>query len=73
MGTLAATGNWVELARRTGSGLEVLLLRSRSSDRMKVVVTDERLCHHLDFDLAGTDALSAFHHPFANAAAHMDS
>jgi hypothetical protein len=73
MGTAAATGNWVELARRAGSGLEVLLLRSRSSDRVKVVVMDERLCHHLDFDIAEADALGAFHHPFAHAAGWMDS
>jgi hypothetical protein len=35
------------------------------------VVSDERLCHHLDFEVARADALSAFYHPFANAAARV--
>jgi hypothetical protein len=37
MGTAAGTGNWVELARRAGSGLEVLLLWSRSSERVRPI------------------------------------
>jgi hypothetical protein len=62
---------WVELATRAADGLEVALLWNRSSSRVKVVVSDERLCHHLDFEVARADALSAFYHPFANAAARL--
>jgi hypothetical protein len=69
--TTTAASSWVELARRASNGLEVTLLWSRSSNRVKVAVIDERLCHHLDLDIAGTDALSAFHHPFAYAAARL--
>jgi hypothetical protein len=64
---------WVELAKRASNGLEVALLWDRSSNRVKVVVSDERLCHHLDFEVARTDALSAFYHPFAHAASSMSS
>jgi len=60
---------WVELAKRASNGLEVVLLWNPSSNRVKVAVSDERLCHHLDFEVARVDALSAFYHPFAHAAA----
>jgi hypothetical protein len=69
----SVTGNpgWVELATRATDGLEVALLWDRSSSRVKVVVSDERVCHHLDFEVARADALSAFYHPFAHAAARL--
>src|SRR5262245_26200443 len=51
---------WVELAKRATDGLEVALLWNRSSNRVKVAVSDERLCHYLDFEVAPADALSAF-------------
>jgi hypothetical protein len=69
--SISGSSDWVELARRTSDDLEVVLLWSRSSNRVKVAVADERLCHHLDFDVARADALSAFYHPFAQAAAHL--
>jgi hypothetical protein len=62
---------WVELAKRTASGLEVALLWSRSSNRVKVAVSDERVCHHLDFEVARADALRAFYHPFAHATSRL--
>jgi len=62
---------WVELAKRATDGLEVALLWNRSSNRVKVAVSDERLCHYLDFEVAPADALSAFYHPFANAAVQL--
>jgi hypothetical protein len=67
----AAPADWVELARRASDGLEVLLLWDRSSNRVKVAVSDERLCHHLDLEVARPDALSAFYHPFAHAAERL--
>jgi hypothetical protein len=62
---------WVELAQRVASGLEVALLWNRSSNRVKVVVSDDRVCHHLDFEVARADALSAFYHPFAYATSRL--
>lgn len=63
--------DWTELARRASNGLEVVLLWDRSGNRVKVAVSDERVCHHLDFEVAREDALSAFYHPFAHAAARL--
>jgi hypothetical protein len=64
-------GGWVELATRAADGLEVALLWNRSSRRVKVVVSDEQVCHHVDFEVDRADALDAFYHPFANAAARL--
>ncbi len=58
-----------EVARRTGNGVDVALLWSRAQSRLKVMVSDGRLCHRLDFDVAGADEISAFREPFADAAA----
>jgi hypothetical protein len=65
------SAGWVELAKRAASGLEVVLLWNRSSNRVKVAVSDERVCHHLDFEVARADALSAFYHPFAYATSRL--
>jgi hypothetical protein len=72
--TMSVTGsaNWIELAKRASNGLEVVLLWDRTSNRVKVAVSDERVCHHLDFEVARADALSAFYHPFAYAAARAE-
>ncbi len=64
----AGPTDWIELAKRASNGLEVALLWDRSSNRVKIVVSDARLCHHLDFEIARADALHAFYHPFAHAA-----
>jgi hypothetical protein len=64
----ARHADWIELAKRASNGLEVVLLWDRSSNRVKVAVSDERLCHHFDFEVAREDALSAFYHPFVHAA-----
>jgi hypothetical protein len=67
----AGPASWIELANRAADGLEVVLLWNRASNRVKVAVIDERLCHHLDFEVAGTDALSAFYHSFACATSRL--
>jgi hypothetical protein len=67
----SAPAEWVELAKRASTGLEVTLLWDRSSNRVKVAVSDERLCHHLDFEVARADVLDAFYHPFAHAAGRL--
>jgi hypothetical protein len=66
-----AARKWRQLARRTGDGVEVLLLWNKSVDLVKVVVSDGRLCHHVDLELAGADALSAFHESFAHATTNL--
>jgi hypothetical protein len=59
--------DWKELASRENGGLEVALLWSRSADRVMVSVADARLGEEFDFNVASTDALAAFNHPFAYA------
>ena len=63
------THDWRELASRESDGLEVSLLWSRSAGRVKVTVADSRLAQEFELDVAGADALAAFHHPFAYATA----
>jgi hypothetical protein len=62
---------WRELARTTGNGVEAALLWNESSNRVKVAVSDERICHHLEFEVVGADALSAFRRPFADVASQL--
>ena len=60
--------DWTELAGRSNEGLEVSLLWSKSANRVKVAVADARQNEQFEFDVAGADALAAFHHPYAYAA-----
>jgi hypothetical protein len=60
----------IELAQRTGDGLEVQLLWHRSDERLTVLVNDFR--NDVSFAIAarnGSEALDAFRHPFAYATA----
>ena len=66
-----AGNHWQEVARRTGKGVEVAVLWNDSIKRVKVVVSDEQLCHHVDLEVGGSDDLAAFHDPFAFAAASL--
>jgi hypothetical protein len=63
-----AGDDWRELASRDGDGLEITLLWSKTAGRVKVTVADSRLDESFELDIAGADALAAFHHPFAYAA-----
>lgn len=65
---VAAIDDWRELASREGDGLEISLLWSKAADRVKVTVADSRLDETFELDIAGAEALAAFHHPFAYAA-----
>jgi hypothetical protein len=56
--------DWRELAQRSGDGLEVTLLWSPSTDRVRVAVLDEELGTQLVRDVPGPDALRAFYHPY---------
>jgi hypothetical protein len=63
--------HWRELARRAGNGIEVALLWSSSGNRLKVAVSDDRVCHHLDFELDDAEVVDAFRQPFADATAQL--
>jgi hypothetical protein len=59
-----------ELARRAGDGIEVLLLWCRDDGGLKVVVDDFRAGNSFELEVVdGKQALDAFYHPFAYAAA----
>jgi hypothetical protein len=60
-----ALNDWRELAQRTGGGLEVTLLWSKSRGRVKVAVSDNKTGDEFEFEVAGANALAAFYHPFA--------
>lgn len=73
MNAAPARDTWKELAGRENEGLEVSLLWNKSADRVKVAVADARLDEQFEFDVAGADALAAFYHPFAYAAAEASA
>ena len=62
---------WRELARTTSNGVEAALLWNESCNRVKVAVNDERLCHHLEFELVDPNALNAFRRPFVDVATRL--
>jgi len=57
--------DWRELASRAGDGLEIALLWTRSTERVRLTVLDRRLGESFDVEVDGADALTAFRHPFA--------
>jgi hypothetical protein len=59
-----------ELACRRGAGIEVMLLWHRTSGELTVSVTDETSGASFELPVAADEALAAFHHPYAYAAAH---
>jgi hypothetical protein len=63
--------DWRELARRAANGVEVVVLWSSSTNHLKVAVSDERLCHHLDFVVDDADAINAFREPFTDVTTHL--
>ena len=58
-----------ELAHRAADGVEVALLWNSRSNALLVVVDDARSSDRFAIDVAKADALDAFHHPYAYAAA----
>jgi hypothetical protein len=67
----STAGEWRELGRRAANGVQVSVLWSSSVNRLKVAVSDERLCHHLDFELGDAEAIDAFRQPFTDATEHL--
>lgn len=66
--TTTAVNDWRELASRGTDGLAVSLLWSKTRDRVRVTVADDRSGEEFDLDVPGAHALPAFYHPFAYAA-----
>jgi len=62
---ISAGSDWRELAQREGDGIEVRLLWSKSTGRVKVIVVDSKFDEEFVLVVAGADALAAFNHPFA--------
>jgi hypothetical protein len=58
-----------ELACRHGAGLEVTLLWQRTSGQLTVRVTDAASGASFKLPVPADQALAAFHHPYAYAAA----
>jgi hypothetical protein len=58
-----------DLACRRGAGIEVTLLWHRTSGGLTVSVTDAAQGASFELPVAADEALAAFHHPYAYAAA----
>jgi hypothetical protein len=59
--------DWTELASRQNDGLEIGLYWSQATDQVRVAVVDTRLGESFDLNVPGSEALTAFQHPFAYA------
>lgn len=57
-----------ELAHRTGDGIDVTLLWTKSTNRVTIAVADSHSGEELEFEVDGSRALDAFNHPYAYAA-----
>ena len=57
-----------ELDFRSNDGLEVALLWEPAANRLKVSVRDIKGGDDFELDVAPSEALDAFHHPYAYAA-----
>ena len=69
----SASQDWQELARREADGLVVRLDWCRPTNAVRIVVDDRRNDQQFELDVDAEDALAAFRHPFAYAAAHGTS
>jgi hypothetical protein len=56
-----------ELDRRHCDGLDVRLVWELRTNRVSVIVQDDRSGESLAFEVGGADAFAAFHHPYAYA------
>ena len=57
-----------ELDFRSNDGLEVALLWEPAANRLKVSVRDTKGGDDFEVEVSATEALDAFHHPYAYAA-----
>jgi hypothetical protein len=56
-----------ELDHRHADGLDVRLVWELPTNRVSVILEDARSGESLAFEVAGAEALAAFHHPYAYA------
>ena len=61
-----------ELDRRTSDGIEVALLWRPRTNQVLISVVDERGGGAFQFEVGPSDALRAFHHPYAFAPSGHD-
>jgi hypothetical protein len=60
---------YLEIDEREADGLRVTLVWNRATDRLSVLVSDERTGEAFALQVTnGENALDVFHHPFAYAA-----
>ena len=64
----SATTERRELAHRTGNGIEVSLLWTKSTNTVTIAVADAQSGEELEFTVDPSRALDAFNHPYAYAA-----
>lgn len=63
--TVAGIDTRRELAHRTANDIEVRLFWSAPANRVTVEIVDRCFGESVEFEVAGSDALDAFHHPYA--------
>jgi hypothetical protein len=61
-----------ELDRRSNDGIDVTLLWDPRTNQVSIAVADERLGESFEVEIDPTNALHAFHHPYAYAAQDWD-
>ena len=61
-----------ELDRRTSDGIEVALLWNPRTNQVLISVVDGRAGEAFQFEVGASDALRAFHHPYAFAPSGHD-
>ena len=59
-----------ELDFRANDGVEVALLWPEGDERLIVEVVDTKVADAFRFEVSATEALDAYHHPYAYAASH---
>ena len=60
-----ANGAVRELAHRAGDGMDITLLWDSGTDKVFVLVDDQRRGARFRIDVGNGNALDAFHHPYA--------
>jgi hypothetical protein len=68
--TAHADGSEKELDFRENDGIEVVLLWCEGDEYLIVEVVDTRTFDAFRLEVAATEVLDAFHHPYAYAASH---
>ncbi|MGZ4376426.1 MAG: hypothetical protein ACXVR9_16840, partial [Gaiellaceae bacterium] len=62
--TVAGIDTRRELAHRTADDIEVTLFWSAPANQVTIEVLDRRFGESVEFEVTGSDALDAFHHPY---------